>query len=44
MIGYIQKHAYEELSEKQIMDFYEKMLDDMLECVVENETIQEIFR
>lgn len=38
MISYIQKHAYEELSEKQIMNCYEKMLDDMLECVVENET------
>ncbi|MCI8946884.1 MAG: hypothetical protein HFI91_07460 [Lachnospiraceae bacterium] len=38
MINYVMKHATEKLSEKQIRNCYEKLLDDMLECVLEIET------
>lgn len=36
-IDYIMKHTTEKLSEKQIRNCYEKLLDDMLECVLEVE-------
>ena len=36
-IDYIMKHTVEKLSEKQIRNCYEKLLDDMLECVLEVE-------
>ena len=34
-IDYVMKHAAEKLSEKQIRNCYEKLLNDMLECVLE---------
>lgn len=37
MVGYVLKNTQENLSEKQIMNCYEKMLDDMIECVIEDE-------
>lgn len=40
MVGYVLKHTQEELSEKQVMNCYERMLDEMIECVIESETEQ----
>lgn len=40
MIGYVLKHTQEGLSEKQIINCYEKMIDDMIECILEDETEQ----
>ena len=37
LINYVMKHTLEKLSEKQIRNCYEKLLDDMLECVLEIE-------
>lgn len=37
LINYVMKHTSEKLSEKQIRNCYEKLLDDMLECVLEIE-------
>lgn len=37
LINYVMKHAVEKLSEKQIRNCYEKLLDDMLACVLETE-------
>lgn len=36
-IDYIMKHTVEKLSEKQVRSCYEKLMDDMLECVLEVE-------
>lgn len=36
-IDYIMKHTTEKLSEKQIRNCYEKLLDDMFECILEAE-------
>ena len=38
MINYVMKHTSEKLSEKQIRNCYERLMDDMLECVLETET------
>lgn len=40
MVEYVLKHTQEELSEKQVMNCYERMLDEMIECVIESETEQ----
>ena len=37
MITYVLKNIQTQLTEKQIKNCYEKMLDDMIECVLENE-------
>ena len=36
-IDYIMKHTVEKLSEKQVRSCYEKLMDDLLECVLEVE-------
>lgn len=37
LIEYVMKHSTEKLTEKQVRSCYERLLDDMLECVLEKE-------
>lgn len=37
LVDYVMKHTKEKLSEKQIRNCYEKLLDDMLVCVLDTE-------
>ena len=37
MINYVMKHTPDKLSEKQIRNCYERLMNDMLECVLEIE-------
>lgn len=40
LINYVMENVQETLSEKQIRSCYEKLMDDMIESVIESETVQ----